>query len=59
MTNSTIGLIAGLLLAISIAIAGWFGFWIALVLGVIGYLAGGVRDGEIDVNSILRGRGRG
>ncbi|MGC0365747.1 putative membrane protein YeaQ/YmgE (transglycosylase-associated protein family) [Rhodococcus sp. 27YEA15] len=59
MTTSTVGLIAGLLLGIAAAAGGFTGFLIALVLGVIGYLVGGQRDGEFDLAVLFRGRGRG
>ena len=57
MTTSTIGLLAGLLLGIAAA-GGFLGFLIALVLGVVGYAAGGQFDGEIDLSALL-GRRRG
>ncbi|MDO9380401.1 MAG: DUF2273 domain-containing protein [Nocardioidaceae bacterium] len=56
MTTSTVGLIAGLLLAIAIAVGGFGGFLLALVLGAVGYLVGGQIDGELDVTEIVRGR---
>jgi outer membrane lipoprotein SlyB len=59
VTTSTIGLFAGLLLGLTAAVGGFTGFLIALVLGAIGYVIGGQRDGEFDVVSMLRGRGRG
>ena len=59
MTTSTVGLLAGLLLGVAAAAGGFTGFLIALVLGVIGYLVGGQRDGEFDLGVMLKGRGRG
>jgi len=59
VTTSTIGLFAGLLLGLTAAVGGFTGFLIALVLGAIGYVIGGQRDGEFDVVSMIRGRGRG
>ncbi len=59
MTTSTVGLLAGLLLGVAAAAGGFTGFLVALVLGVVGYLVGGHRDGEFDLNALLRGRGRG
>lgn len=59
MTTATIGLLAGLLLGVAAATGGFTGFLIALVLGAVGYLIGGQRDGEFDVMTLLRGRGRG
>lgn len=59
MTTSTIGLIAGLLLAIAAAAGGFAGFLIALVLGTAGYLIGGHFDGEVDLSQIIGRRDRG
>lgn len=58
MTTSSIGLIAGLLLAIAIATGGFTGFLVAVVLGTAGYLVGGHFDGEIDMSQLLGRRGR-
>lgn len=58
MTTSTIGLIAGLLLAIAAAAGGFVGFLVALVLGTAGYLVGGHFDGEVDLSALF-GRRRG
>ncbi len=59
MTTSTIGLIAGLLLAIAAAAGGFVGFLIAIVLGTVGYLIGGHFDGEVDLSQILGRHTRG
>lgn len=59
MRTSTIGLLAGLLIAIAAAAGGFTGFLLALLFGAGGYLYGSYRDGEVDLQSILRGRGRG
>ena len=59
MATSTIGLLAGLLLGVAAAAGGFWGFLIALVLGVVGYLLGGHYDGEVDLNQLLGGRKRG
>ena len=59
MTTATAGLLAGLLLGVAAAAGGFTGFLLALVLGAIGYVIGGHRDGEFDAMRILRGRGRG
>lgn len=53
MTTSTIGLLAGLLLGVAAAAGGFFGFLIAVVLGAVGYAAGGHFDGEIDLSALL------
>jgi len=59
MTTSTIGLLAGLLLAIAAAAGGFVGFLIAVVLGTAGYLIGGHYDGEVDLSALLGRRDRG
>lgn len=59
MTTSTIGLLAGLLLAIAAAAGGFVGFLIAVVLGTAGYLIGGHFDGEVDLSALLGRRSRG
>ena len=56
MTTSSLGLIAGLLLGIAAAVGGFGAFLLALVLGVIGYAAGGQVDGEIDLSALVGGR---
>ncbi|WP_040794044.1 hypothetical protein [Nocardia higoensis] len=58
MTTSSLGLIAGLLLGVAAAAGGFGGFLIALLLGAVGYVIGGQRDGEIDLAAAFRGRGR-
>lgn len=59
MTTSTVGLVAGLLLAIAIAAGGFTGFLIAVVLGTAGYLVGGHVDGEVDLSALVGRRDRG
>ncbi len=59
MSTSTIGMLAGLLLGVAAATGGFWGFLIALVLGVVGYLVGGQYDGEVDLGQLLGGRRRG
>ncbi|WP_178361019.1 hypothetical protein [Mycolicibacterium hippocampi] len=59
MTTSSLGLIAGLLLGVAAAAGGFTGFLVALILGTAGFLIGGQRDGEFDLTTVLRGRGRG
>ncbi|GGF94799.1 hypothetical protein GCM10007304_05830 [Rhodococcoides trifolii] len=59
MSSSTVGLLAGLLIAVAAAAGGFTGFLIALILGAAGFALGAYRDGELDLDSLLRGRGRG
>lgn len=56
MTNSTLGLLAGLLLTIAIATGGFLGFLLAIVLGGVGWVAGAQLDGEIDVRELIGSR---
>jgi uncharacterized membrane protein YeaQ/YmgE (transglycosylase-associated protein family) len=56
MTTSTLGLIAGLLIALSIVLGGLTGLLLALVLGTAGYLVGGHVDGELDLSALARRR---
>ena len=59
MNRATLGLIAGLLLAIATVTGGLLGLLLAIVLGGVGYAVGGHLDGEFDLPQILRGRRRG
>ncbi|UIJ35607.1 DUF2273 domain-containing protein [Allobranchiibius sp. GilTou73] len=56
MTRSALGLLAGLLMAIAIAVDGFTGFLLALVLGVIGFLVGAQVDGDLDLGALIRGK---
>lgn len=58
MSTSTVGLLAGLLLAVAAAAGGLVGFLIALVLGAAGYLVGAQLDGEVDLSSLVGRRNR-
>lgn len=58
MTTATIGLFVGLLLAIAAAAGGFTGFLIAIVLGGLGLLVGRYLDGDLDLSTLTRGRGR-
>jgi hypothetical protein len=59
MTTATAGMLAGVLLGVAAAAGGLTGFLLALVLGALGYIVGGHRDGEFDATAWFRGRGRG
>ncbi len=56
MSLSTIGLFAGLLLAIATAAGGWEYFLLALVLAAVGFIVGKVLDGELDLSPYLSSR---
>jgi uncharacterized membrane protein YeaQ/YmgE (transglycosylase-associated protein family) len=56
--NATLaGRFVGLILGVAAAAGGLTGFFIALILGVLGFIVGRVLDGELDVNQFV-GRGR-
>jgi uncharacterized membrane protein len=56
MSLSTIGLFAGLLLAIAAAAGGWGYFLLAVVLAAVGFAIGKVLDGEVDLSPYLSNR---
>lgn len=57
--NATIGLFAGLLLALAVTTGGFGGFVLALVLGAVGLALGLQRDGVVDLGALLKNRNRG
>lgn len=59
MNTSTLGLLAGILLAIAATTGGFGGFLLAVVLGVVGFGLGAHRDGDVDLTELFKGRGRG
>lgn len=54
MPRSIVGLLAGLLLTVVIVSGGFTGLLLAIVLGAVGFVAGGQLDGEFDVRALLR-----
>ena len=58
MTTPTLGLFAGLLLAIAAAAGGFTGFLLAVILGLAGWAIGAYRTGELDLSSLGNGRWR-
>ena len=59
MNRSSLGLVAGLLLAIATVAGGLLGLLLAVVLGAVGYAIGGHVDGDFDLAELARGRRRG
>lgn len=57
MSATRTGLFVGLILGLAAAAGGLLGFFLALVLGVLGLLVGRILDGELDINELV-GRGR-
>ena len=58
MNLSATGLIAGLLVAIATAVAGFTGLLLAIVLGLVGFLVGAQLEGRLDLVAMLRGGNR-
>jgi uncharacterized membrane protein YeaQ/YmgE (transglycosylase-associated protein family) len=56
MSLSSLGVFAGILLAIAAAAGGWGYFLLAIVLGVVGFIVGKVLDGELDISPYLSNR---
>lgn len=59
MSHSTVGLFAGLLLALIAATGGFGWFLLALAFGVVGHLVGAHLEGKIDLAALVPGRSRG
>lgn len=59
MNRSTLGLLAGLLLAVATVIGGLFGLLLAIVLGGLGCAVGAYLDGDFDPAELTRSRRRG
>lgn len=59
MSPTTVGLFAGLLLALIGAIGGLDSFLLALLLGAVGLVVGRVVTGQLDLTRYLGGSGRG
>lgn len=56
MSTSSLGLLAGLLLAVAAATGGFVGFLLAVVLGAVGWLVGAHLEGRLDLGQWLRSR---
>ncbi len=53
MSTNVIGLFAGLLVGLGIAIDGLTGFLLLVVFGAVGFVIGKVIDGDLDLSSVL------
>ncbi len=53
MSTTVIGLFAGLLIGLGIAIDGFTGFLLLVVFGALGIVIGKVVDGDLDLSSVL------
>lgn len=59
MSASTVGLFAGLLLALVAAVGGFGWFVLAVLLAAVGYVVGAHLEGRIDLAALVPGRSRG
>lgn len=57
MNSTQTGVLAGLILGLAGAFGGFDAFFIALAIGVLGFLVGRFLDGQLDIDELL-GRGR-
>lgn len=58
MSSAQIGLLAGMALGLAAIVGGFAGFLLVAALGAIGLVLGRVVDGELDLGSVTRGKGR-
>ncbi|WP_153505804.1 hypothetical protein [Cumulibacter manganitolerans] len=58
MSSAQIGLVAGMALGLAAIVGGFAGFLLVAALGAIGLVLGRVVDGELDLGSMTRGKGR-
>lgn len=56
MSATQTGIVAGLILGLALS-QGFLAFVVTLLLGVVGFLAGRVLDGELDLSELI-GRGK-
>jgi hypothetical protein len=59
MSSSTVGLFAGLLLALIAATTGLGWFLLAVLFAAVGYIIGAHLEGRIDLAGLAPGRSRG
>jgi Small integral membrane protein (DUF2273) len=59
VSSSTVGLFAGLILALIAAIAGFGWFLLAIVFAAVGYVIGAHLEGRVNLAGLLPGRSRG
>ncbi|ATQ28701.1 MULTISPECIES: hypothetical protein [Rhodococcus] len=59
VSNTAVGLLAGLLLALAGILGGFSGLLFGILLGAVGMVIGAHRDGLLDLGALLRSRGRG
>jgi hypothetical protein len=59
MSSSTVGLFAGLLLALIAATTGFGWFLLAVLFAAVGYIIGAHLEGRIDLAGLVPGRSRG
>ena len=57
MQTTTVGLFVGLILGLALVLEGFGAMLVVGFLGALGYLAGKVIDGELDLSEYLAGPG--
>lgn len=55
MSPTLVGLVTGLVLGLAWSVAGFSGFLLTALLGALGFLAGKVVAGELDLSSYVGG----
>ncbi|WP_405732727.1 hypothetical protein OG607_36100 [Streptomyces sp. NBC_01537] len=58
MSNSVVGLIAGMALGFAGYFGGFAAFLLVAALGAVGFVAGRLLDGDLELGDFFRGRDR-
>ncbi|WP_329319531.1 hypothetical protein [Streptomyces sp. NBC_01262] len=58
MSNSVVGLIAGMALGFAGYFGGFAAFLLVAALGAVGFVAGRLLDGDMELGDFFRGRDR-
>lgn len=59
MNSTSIGLFAGLVIALCTVLDGWSGLGLAVLFGAVGLVVGRVVSGQLDLTQYIGGSGRG
>jgi hypothetical protein len=58
MSNAVVGMIAGMALGFAGYFGGFAAFLLVAALGAVGFVAGRLFDGDLELGDLFRGRGR-
>lgn len=58
MTSAQVGLLVGMGAGLAAIVGGFPGFLLVVALGAIGLVLGRVLDGELDLSTVVRTKGR-